>query len=594
MSGQEERIWAERDLVKCKPIEFIPLKDLIARSEEWLMHRILSYAKERGYVKYTSTLAEAWRMSISGISSSLIGALEIAEYYPELAPDEDYEEDPIASFGIVEARRHRARGVTLGMYLGLMKYYRQSYMDLIRQADFDKDAEEHCRLFVNRFFDRVELGFTTEWSSMDENEKLDELKSSNRSMTNEKNKYLTIFESIQDPAILLDKQSRIENINHAAAKVFFGIDAPGKVYYNLSPTERALPWLAEKIDFFTRGKTSEITFETTVPINGRERQFVVKLQKMLDVSEKFAGTMVIFHDVTELKETQASLIRHRDDLMRTLTELKITQSQMVQNSKLASLGRLAGGVAHEINNPLAYAYGNVQLLEKQLDDLTELLKAYAELQNEVEKEAADPERALELAEKASKLFEKINKNFNMEELPDLIKDTLDGLTRIKNIVKALKDFASPGSGEKVLCDLNQCVGATLKLVSSAVGKKARVITNLEEIPPIMCISQELNEALVNMIINASQAMDKMGFIEITTAFKDPNVVLKIKDAGHGIPRDIIDRIFDPFFTTRAVGEGMGLGLSITYGIVRNHGGTIEVESEPGLGTTFTVKLPVPA
>jgi PAS domain-containing protein len=194
------------------------LAGLIATHENWLMNRVLGYAKERNYVKYTSTLVEAWRISIAGLSERLLSALETYNGVPELGPDEDYTQDPIASFGILEAQRHRARGVTLDMFLGLMKYYRQSYVDLVLQAGFEPEHQDHFRLLVDRFFDRIELGFCVEWTALSENEKTEELQVSNRDMANEKNKYLTIFQSLYDSVILLDRENQVENINQAGTK----------------------------------------------------------------------------------------------------------------------------------------------------------------------------------------------------------------------------------------------------------------------------------------------------------------------------------------------------------------------------------------
>jgi len=151
-----------------------PFANLILNSEDWLVYQILNYAKARGYSKYMSTLQEAWRLSISGLSKSLLAAIKNKSCL-ELSPDDDYARDPVASFGIVEAQRHRERGVDLGMFLGLMKYYRQSYLDLVRQAGFKQADETHCLLIVERFFDRVEIGFCTEWASAAEHQRREKL-----------------------------------------------------------------------------------------------------------------------------------------------------------------------------------------------------------------------------------------------------------------------------------------------------------------------------------------------------------------------------------------------------------------------------------
>ncbi len=180
------------------------LAELVTSHENWLMQRVLHYATERDYTKYTSTLSEAWRTSISGLSAVLLQGLQAYEDLPEFSPDEDFAKDPIASFGILEARRHRSRGVPLGMFLSLMKYYRQSYVDLVLESGLDRDAEEQYRRYVDRFFDRVELGFTVEWVEHSQSHLLDELQAANRVMTNEKNRYLTSIRKLGQPCHLAE------------------------------------------------------------------------------------------------------------------------------------------------------------------------------------------------------------------------------------------------------------------------------------------------------------------------------------------------------------------------------------------------------
>lgn len=299
------------------------LRQLIMDNEDWLMHRILEYAKARDYVKYTSTLAEAWRISIDNLSQTILTA---AETYPtglELSPDENYAVDPIASFGIEEAQKHRSRGLTLGMFLSLFKYYRQCYIDLILRADFDPAMREEYRHFVERCFDRIELGLCTEWSVSTTNERLRELQTSNRLLANEKNKYLTIFESLHDPVILLDSQNRVTNMNHAAAKLLIGAAVPGDIYYDPQYATPSLPWLADELAAFSAGKTATLNVEKTLNTAKGLRYFDVKLERMLDISEKFSGVVVLLNDLTESK--RAAIMEERERLARELHD-SVTQS----------------------------------------------------------------------------------------------------------------------------------------------------------------------------------------------------------------------------------------------------------------------------
>lgn len=207
------------------------LSDLIARREDWLVNRTIHYAKLHGYTPFTSTLTEAWRTAICGMSAPLIAALAEYSEPPQLTAAADYADDSITAFGIQVARRHRSRGITLGLFLGLMKYYRQSYLDLLDLGELPDADLPRYREFINRFYDRVEIGFCSEWASQNESALVHDVAVQNRALTNEKNKYLTIFESLKDPVVLLDSDGAIDNANHAAAELFGGSAVPGAGYY---------------------------------------------------------------------------------------------------------------------------------------------------------------------------------------------------------------------------------------------------------------------------------------------------------------------------------------------------------------------------
>jgi len=299
------------------------LYDLIATHEDWLMNRVLYHARLRNYTKYTSTLAEAWRMSIQGLSESLMRAVKESDEPPDFGPDDDFTKDPIASFGIIEAQRHRSRGITLSMFLGLMKYYKQGYIDLVVQAGFDSEYEEHCRLFIERFFDRIEIGFIVEWSTLSEDEKMIKLQSSNRTITNEKNKYLTIFESAPTPVIFLNTEDIIDNLNHAAATLIRGIETPGSTYYAEKKIQEPLPWKIDEVTTFFSGNEMEYAFERALETKKGVRYFQVKLKRMLDVSQKFSGIALILNDITERKQAEEERERLILELKEALSKVKL-------------------------------------------------------------------------------------------------------------------------------------------------------------------------------------------------------------------------------------------------------------------------------
>jgi PAS domain S-box-containing protein len=297
------------------------LRRLIAENEDWLISQVLSYARKLQFTKYTSTLEEAWRIAIRGLSASLLEALRQHRTTPELDPDADYTRDPAASFGILEAQRHRARGVTLAMFLGLMKYCEQSYLDLVETAGFGRQYEEESKLFIRRVFDHIELGFCTEWSEKPGAGLLRELQSANRAMTNEKNRYLTIFESTANPVILVDPTSRIRNMNHAAAELVRGITVPGSTYYGGVQKGARLPFLTKELKQFAASGATTLSFEKDLDTKSGVRRFEVTLKGMLDVSRKFGGVTVILNDVTARRAAEEERERNEERLASILETL---------------------------------------------------------------------------------------------------------------------------------------------------------------------------------------------------------------------------------------------------------------------------------
>ncbi|MFZ0612701.1 MAG: PAS domain-containing protein [Desulfobacterales bacterium] len=301
--------------------------EILKENEDWLMQRILGYAKRQGYATYTSTLKEAWRLSIVGLSASISEAIHNIDFEPELRPDNNLADDPVAQFGVLEAQRHRERGVSLGMYLGLMKYYRQAYLDLLRHLSFDDSERERYAFLINRLFDRIEIGFCVEWSGADEDKSALAMQTSNLLMTNEKNKYLTIFESIPNPVIILNRGKKIDSMNLSAAKLFKKSSESGSQYYCVSRDrqleaeqftdtagepvdsscfggydfQRLLPWLKDDVDRFYEQGATAMEFEKILQEIDRRVIYRVKIAKNLDVSEKFEGAIIILEDITALK-----------------------------------------------------------------------------------------------------------------------------------------------------------------------------------------------------------------------------------------------------------------------------------------------------
>jgi len=310
------------------------LRDLIAERESWLVGRVLAYARERGYTKYTSTLEEAWRASIAGLSAPLMDLLDGKFEALELSPDEDFSSDPLSAFGVLEARRHRERGVPLPMFLGLMKYYRQSYVDLVLEAGFPREDEECYRRLVARFFDRVEVAFCSEWERTSGEARVAELSAVNRAMTNEKNKYLTLFESLPTPVLLLDSEGKIDNANHAAAEMLGERAAPGSRYYAAENPGDFLPFLSEELSAFFGAGIPSRGIERAIETPRGLRQYRVEMHRMLDISGKFEGAVVVFTDLTGRRVAEETLQVVLDEMEARIeertTELGVANQALVR------------------------------------------------------------------------------------------------------------------------------------------------------------------------------------------------------------------------------------------------------------------------
>jgi PAS domain S-box-containing protein len=257
---------------------------------------------------------------------------------------------------------------------------------------------------------------------------------------------------------------------------------------------------------------------------------------------------------------------------------------LLHQDKLVAIGQLAAGVAHEINNPMGFIMSNLRMLKEYSDVEQKYLVA---LENKLE-ESCPEERRKQFQE----LRQGLDLPFVLKDIALLISESLEGAERVKRIVLDLKDFARLDEGKMNETDLNHCVKSTANIVRNEIRQVAELELLLNEISLVVCNPQQINQVIANLLVNASQAMDKHGVITVTSRQEGEQVVLSISDTGRGMTEEVRKRIFEPFFTTREVGEGTGLGLSIAYGIIKQHDGEITVQSEPGRGTTFTIRLPI--
>ena len=290
------------------------------------------------------------------------------------------------------------------------------------------------------------------------------------------------------------------------------------------------------------------------------------------------------------------LVRANESLLQLNQKLRLAQDQLMQSEKLASIGQLAAGVAHEINNPVGYVFSNFGTLQKYLADLFRMLAAY---------EAAEGQLAgTPVAAALAALRREIELDYLKEDVPQLMAESCEGIVRVRKIVQDLKDFSHVDARQEWdWTDLHRGLDSTLNIVSNEIKYRADVLKAYGTLPEVQCLSSELNQVFMNLLVNAAHAVQAAhaarqtrGTIQLrtgTTGSGAEQVVwVEVEDDGCGIPRENLSRIFDPFFTTKPVGKGTGLGLSLAYGIVQKHHGRLEVDSEPGRGTRFRVTVPV--
>jgi two-component system NtrC family sensor kinase len=284
---------------------------------------------------------------------------------------------------------------------------------------------------------------------------------------------------------------------------------------------------------------------------------------------------------------ELELIEQNKALKKLNEQLISTQEQLERADKMASIGQLAAGVAHEINNPIGYIFSNIGALERYLDDLFEMLDFYESVEHHISSD--------EVKKSLSKLKEKTEIKYLKEDIPDLILQSKDCIDRVRKIVQDLKDFSHIDNNmEWQWADIHGGIESTLNVINSEVKYKADVIKKFGDIPNVECFPSQINQVIMNLVVNSSHAMsdDKRGTITISTNQVNERIKIEVSDDGSGIPEDVLKRIFEPFYTTKPVGKGTGLGLSLSYGIIEKHHGEIHVESTVGKGTTFTIFLPI--
>ncbi len=301
-----------------------------------------------------------------------------------------------------------------------------------------------------------------------------------------------------------------------------------------------------------------------------KRNHASKIEQLEFVAHATRHINIIIERETSEKSSKYNTLK----LEATLKKLKETQMQLIQHSKMISIGELAAGMAHEIHNPMGYVQNNLSSLKKYVATLVEGLEYYQK--------------------QSGPLPNAENIQFILSDMDNLFNESFEGIQQILHIVASLKSFSRSTDTTFSPCDINLCLENSLKMARNELKYKCELITELNPIPLIMGNINQLTQVFVNLLVNASQAIVEKGTVRVKTMLEGNKVVVTIADSGSGIAPQHLSKIFDPFFTTKPIGIGCGLGLSISYGIIRDHSGTITVATAENVGTTFTIKLPIEA
>ena len=423
------------------------------------------------------------------------------------------------------------------------------------------------------------------------------------------------------PTFVIDASHRITHWNRACAAIsgmtaeeMVGTNQQWRAFY---PSAR--PVMADLIvdgsindqfetyyhDMYKRSRTIDGAFEGEAffsELNQGGRWLFFTAAPLRDASGKLIGAIETLQDVTdrrraeddlrqyqnhleelvaqrtlELATANSALEKDREELEELLSKVDEAQQQLLQSEKMAAIGQLAAGVAHEINNPIGFVNSNLSTLKSYNASLFAVIAAY---------ETGDARLIEEARQKA-------DLEFLRDDLPSLLAESQEGLGRVTKIVQNLKDFSRVDQAEHQQADLNAALESTLNVVWNELKYKAEVVRELTDIPPVDCVPAQINQVFMNLLVNAAQAIPQHGLIHVRSGSENSHVWFEIEDNGIGMSEETRHRIFDPFFTTKPVGKGTGLGLSISYDIiVKKHGGRMDVRSEPGKGSCFRIWLPL--
>jgi two-component system NtrC family sensor kinase len=320
------------------------------------------------------------------------------------------------------------------------------------------------------------------------------------------------------------------------------------------------------------------------PLHAGQRRFHCLLCLPFHDPTEGPGHVLVFYEEDETEGLRLGfslMMKHLEKIeleqQRLVEELERTNNHLLHAEKMAGIGQLAAGVAHEINNPIGYVFSNLKTLAGYMHDMLRIIDAADEVSN------IDELRALKRT---------LDYNYIRNDVEALIEESEDGIGRVKKIINALKDFSHIDEDGFRESDLHRAIDATLNIVNNEIKYKAQIVKCYGILPLVECDISQINQVILNLVMNAAQALQEFGAITVRTGHEGEWVWIDIEDTGRGMEPSVMERIFDPFFTTKPMGQGTGLGLSLSFSIVQKHRGRIDVKSNPGTGTCFRVWLPV--
>jgi len=516
---------------------FEELGALVRREQAWLTERITTLARRHGFAVEGPELLAGWEASVCGFLEPIDRAVADPALLTRLDADTDYAHHPLTAYGIAAARSHRGRGVSLTAFLALMKYYRRAHVALLEHARVEGDKREAFHDFLDGVFDLVEIGVVTEWSSRDRDARLDELRRANRAAVGERLKYLTVFESVASPVVMLDGDDRIENANWAAIRTFgsaptAGVESPGGGYYG----GRLPRLLADRVGELLTAAAEDrpATLDT---VRG-ERHFRVTARPLLAVTDERPGRVVLLADVSDYVS-------------------ELAEARLVNRAKSAFIATMS----HEIRTPLTGILGAAELLALE----------------EERRVGAQGPTVTAIRASARVLLNLVDDVLDHARLQAGTIRARPGPVRLAGLLRAAAAAIAPRARSKGL--------ALVTAIEAAVDRTVEVD------------AAKLQRIVVNLLDNAVKFTER-GEVRLEAACDGEALSVAVVDTGRGFDAQRLERLFEPYVQDPARGddtlEGTGLGLAICRRLADVLDGTLEAQSAPGAGTRFVLRVPVAA